>query len=73
MQANTIKLIKRNGYNLTYTSDKGTIDIVNCTNPNLYVTRGYFVRLSMPVANEVTAKPYRTSKQAAQAAYNAML
>ena len=67
------KLIKRNGYNLTYTSDKGNIEIVNCTNPSLYVTTGYFIRLSMSVPSEVSVKCYRTAKQAAQAAYNAMV
>ena len=66
------KLIKRSGYNLTYTSDKGNIEVVNCTNPNLYATTGYFIRLSMPVPSEVSAKCYRTAKQASKAAYNAM-
>lgn len=67
-----MKLIKRQGNNRTYATDKGNIEVVVCTDPNLYVNTGYYIRASLSVPNEVLSRAYSTSKRAAVAAYKAM-
>lgn len=67
-----MQLIQRQGNNRTYTSNKGNIEVVVCTDPNLYVNTGYYIRASMSVPNEVLSRRYSTAKRAATAAYKAM-
>lgn len=67
-----MKLIQRQGNNRTYTSDKGNIEVVVCTDPHLYINTGYYVRASMSEPNEVLSRAYSTGKRAAIAAYKAM-
>jgi hypothetical protein len=67
-----MQLTKRQGNNRTYTTDKGNIEIVVCTDPNLYVNTGYYIRASMPIPNEVLSRVYTTGKRAAIAAYKAL-
>lgn len=67
-----MQLIQRQGNNRTYTSNKGNIEVVVCTDPNLYVNTGYYIRASMSVPNEVLSRRYNTAKRAATAAYKAM-
>lgn len=68
-----MQLIKRQGNNRTYTSDKGLIEVVVCADRNLYVNPGYYVRASMSVPSEILSKSYRSAKDAAKACYNAMV
>lgn len=67
-----MKLIKRQGNNRIYTTDKGNIEVVICADPNLYVKTGYYIRANMSVPNEVLSRAYSTGKRAAVAAYKAM-
>lgn len=67
-----MQLTQRQGNNRTYTTDKGTIEIVVCTDPNLYVNTGYYIRSTMPVPAAVLSRAYSTGKRAAIAAYKAM-
>ena len=68
-----MQLVKRQGNNRTYASNKGGIEIVVCTDRNLYVNPGYYIRASMPVPVEILSKPYRSAKDAAKACYNSMI
>ena len=68
-----MQLVKRQGNNRTYTSNKGDIEVVVCTDRNLYVNPGYYIRASMSVPNEILSKPYRSAKIAAKACYNALV
>jgi hypothetical protein len=68
-----IKLINRSGNNRTYTSDKGIIEVVLCLDPNLYVTTGYYLRTTVQVPESVLSKRFSSGKNAALAAYNAMI
>ena len=67
-----MQLIQRQGNNRTYTSNKGNIEVVVCTDPNLYVNTGYYIRASMSVPNAVLSRRYSTANRAAIAAYKAM-
>jgi hypothetical protein len=69
---NTVTLNQRSGNNRTYVSDKGLIGVVVCTDPNLYVTTGYYIRTDRNYPNHVVTKAYRTAKQAALAAYKSI-
>ncbi len=71
-KVNTMKLIQRQGNNRTYTTDKGNIEVVVCTDPNLYANTGYYIRANMSVPNEVLSRAYSTGKRAAIAAYKTM-
>jgi CRISPR/Cas system CSM-associated protein Csm4 (group 5 of RAMP superfamily) len=68
----TIKLTQRSGFNRTYTSDKGEIEIVVCNDANLYATTGYYLRLSRAYPNHIASKAYSSGKQAAIAAYKSI-
>lgn len=67
-----MQLTTRQGNNRTYTTDKGNIEIVVCTDPNLYVNPGYYIRSSMSCPNEVLSRRYSSAKRAAVAAYKSM-
>lgn len=68
-----MQLVKRQGNNRTYTSNKGNIEVVVCTDRNLYVNPGYYIRASMSVPLEILSKPYRSAKDAAKDCYNSMI
>lgn len=66
-------LVNRSGNNRTYRTDKGTIEVVLCLSPNLYVNPGYYLRLDSRVPSEVLSKRFSTGIQAVKAAYNSMI
>jgi hypothetical protein len=68
----SIKLINRGGNTRLYATDKGNISVVVCTNPNVYVKTGYYLRLDRPYPRHIAEKAYRSGKLAAMAAYKAI-
>lgn len=70
--SNLVTLTQRSGNNRTYSSDKGLIGIVVCTDPNLYVITGYYIRTDRNYPMSVVTKAYRSAKAAALAAYKSI-
>ena len=68
-----VKLINRSGNNRTYATDKGTINVLLCLDPNVYVNPGHYLCIDGRIPAEILSKRFSSGMQAVKAAYRSML